>query len=175
MSNRKNVQKKTTAFGEPSSEPTKTRASANVAAKPVKRNSASGQKISKLEVQARAGLGVKSKKQSERVNKEKSVVGVVNERRGEIPKLLYENYQSPPFNRFYILAFALGVFISVGGYFGWQYTTEKVTEKIEVVAESPRIHSWIDKVTNTNSRKIMRLKNTKVKKSKRNAARQRSR
>lgn len=168
MSNRKNVQKKTTAFGEPSSEPTKTRASANVAVQPTKRNSSAQKNCVKLEVKAdpKPNKPTKSKKQTETVTKDKLVVGLANPRRGEIPKILYENYQSPPFNRFYILAFAMGILMAVAGYSGWQYTTAKVGEKIEGVAESPRVHSWINKVTNKRSPKVVQIKNSKVKKTK---------
>lgn len=175
MSNRRNLQKKTTAFGEPSSEPTKTRASANVAVQPAKRKAISNKKGITLEVKSGANRNIRSKKQTESATKNNPVVGVVNPRRGEIPKIIYENYQSPPFNRFYILAFAMGILMAVAGYSAWQYTTEKVSEKIEVVSESPRVHSWINKVTNKKPRKFMQIKKANVKKTKRTAARRNSR
>ena len=175
MSNRKIVQKKTTAFGEPSSEPTRTRASANVAVQPTKRMTPSSKKNVKLEVKASPNKQNNSKKQTESSNQAKPIVGLANPRRGEIPKIIYENYQSPPFNRFYLLAFAMGIFMAFAGYLGWQYATEKVSEKIEVVAESPRVHSWINKVTNKRSARVVQFKNHKVKKTKSRVVRRKQR
>lgn len=176
MSNRKNVQNKTTAFGEPNSEPTKTRAGANVIAKSVKRKASPTKKMAKIEVKKAETKPTKSKnKKAVGFAPVKPVVGIANPVRGEIPKILYESYQSPPFNRFYLLAIAISVLISAGAYFGWQYTSEVVSEKIEVVSESPKVHSWISKVTNKRSHKMMREKNSGLKRAKKKASRKRRR
>lgn len=139
--NHKNNQVDTFGFGEPCSEPTRTRASARANIR--------------LEKKPKGPLRKKSpRKDSANDGKFVGVVGIVERQRFDIPKVIRNGYRSPPFNRFYMLALAFLISLLSGGYFGWEYATRQVTAKIESFSESPKLHSWFDKVTNKKSHQI---------------------